>query len=434
MTTTPTTEARTKQKPRRILIGTGFGNALEWFDWQIYATFAPFIAAVMFSTQDPLSALLSTLAIFAVGFVARPLGGLLFGWIGDRMGRKFSLVLAIILASVGSLMIGLLPTFDSIGSFASLLLLVARLIQGLAHGGEMPAVQTYLSEAAPKERRGLWSSFIYVSGTTGILSATLLGALLTTFLSPEFMADWGWRIPFLLAAVLGLYALVMRAKLEETESFEHEKAETATEKVKESLWRQLGRNWRPLMAVIGLTVGITVSFYVWGVTAPTYASGVLGMDQSTALWSGVVGTAIFILVLPFWGWLSDRIGRKPVFIIGVLGVAAGFFPVTAFMSDQPWTLVVAMSIQLFFMAGAMSIAPAMYAELLPTGIRTIGTALPYAFAVAIFGGTAPYLQTWMTSFSSPLLFSGYAVALLVISAITALIIPETRGIDLKQRR
>ncbi|SJM63681.1 MFS transporter [Gulosibacter sp. 10] len=409
----------------RILGATSVGNALEWFDWQIYATFAPFIATQLFDAANPVSSLLQTFAVFAVGFLARPLGGVLFGLLADRRGRKASLVLAIIAASLGSLMIGLIPTHAAIGAWAAVLLLVARLVQGLAHGGEMPAAQTYLSEMAPPERRGRWASLIYVSGTTGILAATIFGAVLTGTLDAEFMADYGWRIPFVVAAVLGLFALVMRVGLHETSAFETSRIRTVQGERQPALMSAP----KAALIVILVTIGATVSFYVWGVTAPAFATANLGMEPSAALWGGAVGTIVFILALPLWGMLSDRIGRRAVLAISMFGTAATFFPMRAIMTDEVWTLILATSVTLVFLSGSLAILPAVYSELFPTHIRTIGTAIPYGIAVALFGGTAPYLQTWFTAeLGQSWLFTLYAVVLLVVSGLAALLLlPETRG-------
>lgn len=424
----PSPVQRTKQT-RKTLVGTGIGNALEWYDWQTYATFAPFFATQLFSAEDKVSAMLSALAIFAVGFVARPFGGLLFGWLADRRGRKFALTLAVGIASFGSLLIAVTPTFDNVGVLASAMLLGARLIQGLAHGGEMPSAQTYLTESAPKEKRGLWSSLIYFSGMLGILFATLLGAVLNMMLSAEAMLAWGWRVPFFLGAILGVYALVMRARLHETEAFE--KVGLAVRK--ESIWPQVLKNKKQALQVIGLTVGFTVSFYVWGVTAPGYASTAFGMDRGQALWASVVGNVVFLIALPLWGMLSDRIGRRPVLLIGAFGSAVMFFPMMALLREQPWQLAASMSVMLLFLAACASIVPAVYAELFPTRIRTVGTAIPYALCVAIFGGTAPYLQAWLTSIGVSVLFSVYAVLLLLVStAVIAFTLKETKGKDLTE--
>ena len=409
------------------IVGTGIGNAVEWYDWAIYATFTPFIASQLFSKEDPASAVLSTLAIFAVGFVARPFGGFLFGWIGDRMGRKTSMTFAVGLASVGSLMIGVAPTFANVGAFASLMLLVARLVQGLAHGGELPSSQTYLSEMAPKEHRGFWATLIYTSGTVGILFGTLLGAVLNMALSTEAMNAWGWRVPFLIGAAMGLYALIMRSRLHETEAFE---GEAVTAK-RAAIWPQIVRYRKQALQVIGLTVGLTVIYYIWGVVAPSYATTALKIDRGEALWAGVIANIVFIAALPVWGKLSDRIGRKKVLWAGAIGSAVLHFPMTWLLKDSAWQLAVSMSVMLVFVAASAAIVPAVYAELFPTSIRTVGVGVPYSICVAVFGGTAPYLQQWLgSSLGAPQVFNVYAVLLLVISAAFVFTIPETKGKDL----
>lgn len=427
MTATAITPAATRTSTGKTLIGTGIGNAVEWYDWAIYATFTPFIASQLFSKSDPASAVLSTLAIFAVGFVARPFGGFLFGWIGDRIGRKASMTLAVGLASVGSLMIGIAPTFAAVGTWASFMLLVARLIQGLAHGGELPSSQTYLSEMAPKEHRGFWATLIYTSGTVGILFGTLLGAVLNMTLSTEVMNAWGWRIPFLIGAAMGLYALIMRSRLHETDVFE---GEAATEK-RAPIWPQIVRHRKQALQVIGLTVGLTVIYYIWGVVAPSYATTALKIDRGEALWAGVIGNIVFIAALPFWGKLSDRIGRKKVLWSGAIGAGIMHFPMTALLKDSAWQLAVSMSVMLIFIAASAAIVPAVYAELFPTSIRTVGVGVPYSICVALFGGTAPYLQQWLgTTVQMPQLFNVYAVLLLAVSAACVFTIPETKGKDL----
>ncbi len=427
MTSTVSQPTATRTSTRKTLVGTGIGNAVEWYDWAIYATFTPFIASQLFSKSDPASAVLSTLAIFAVGFVARPFGGFLFGWIGDRIGRKASMTLAVGLASVGSLMIGIAPTFAAVGAWASFMLLVARLVQGLAHGGELPSSQTYLSEMAPKEHRGFWATLIYTSGTVGILFGTLLGAVLNMALSTEAMNAWGWRLPFLIGAVMGLYGLIMRSRLHESDVFEGE----ASAEKRAPIWPQIVRHRKQAVQVIGLTVGLTVIYYIWGVVAPSYATTALKIDRGEALWAGVVGNIVFIAALPFWGKLADRIGRKKVLWSGAIGAGVLHFPMTALLKDSAWQLAVSMSVMLIFIAASAAIVPAVYAELFPTSIRTVGVGVPYSICVALFGGTAPYLQQWLgTSMQMPQLFNVYAVVLLAVSAVFVFTIPETKGKDL----
>ncbi len=415
-----------RRTTRKNLLGIGMGNMLEWYDWNVYASFAVYIAAHAFNNEDPTSALLSTLAVFAVGFIARPFGGFLFGWIGDRKGRKFSLTLAVLLASVGSLAIAVLPNYSSVGAWSSFMLLCARLLQGLAHGGELPSSQVFLSEVAPAERRGLWSSWIYVSGTTGILLGVLLAAILNIVLTTEQLDSFGWRIPFALGAVGGLYTLYLRRNMDESEAFK--KVEQTTKK--RNLFSQMWEHRRAAAQVIGLSVGLTVTYYAWAINAPTYANTQLGMDRGLTLWAGVIGNIVLIVSLPFWGMLSDRIGRKPVMLLSVVGAIVLYLPIHFIQRNDFLVLTLSVSAMSFILAGALAISPALFSELFPTEVRTSGIGFPYAFAVALFGGTAPYVQT-LAANASFNFFPIYAIGLLVVTALTVLTLPETKGKDLQ---
>ena len=410
----------------RAIVGVGTGNGIEYFDWTVYATFAAFFAPQFFHTGSAVSDLLASFGVFAVGFVARPFGGLLFGWLSDRRGRKLSMTLAVGLAAIGSLVIGLTPTHQTIGVAAAVILVVARLAQGVAHGGELPSAQTYIVEFAPTARRGLWSSLIYISNTTGVVVGTLLGALLTTTLSSEQMADWGWRVPFLLGGVLGLFVLWMRSRMSETEVYEESGDDTA----KQSMWQLFVAHRRQVCQILFFTVGGTVVYYVWAVSAPAYAITVRGIDPSGALWAGVGANLVLIASLPFWGAVSDRIGRKPVLYIGNLGIAALLFPLNAMIGHSALTLFFAMAIALFVMGALLAVMPAMMAELFPTGLRAAGVGVPYSIGVAAFGGTAAYVQTFFADRGSPELFEWYALALVAVSTVALVTIPETRGRDL----
>lgn len=418
-----------EQKRSKTVIGTGVGNALEWFDWNIYAIFATFFAAQFFSGENQLSAVLATLAVFAVGFVARPFGGFLFGWISDRRGRRAAMTLSVGLAAGGSFVIGLSPTYEAIGVGASLILLTARLVQGLAHGGELPSAQTYLSEVAPPARRGLWASLIYVSGTMGVIAGTGLAAILTAALDDQQMTTWGWRIPFILGGFFGLYALVMRRRLEETEAFEEEVGHRAATR-REPLWRAVARHRTQALQVIGMTVGVTIVYYAWAISAPQYAISSRGIAPTAALWAGVLASLVFIAALPVWGTISDRIGRKPVLLMCVLGLAITAYPLNALVGSSAVRLGIAMSLALILIAGPAAVVPAFYAELFPTHIRTVGVGVPYSIAVAIFGGTAPYLQTWLGETLGHSWFTGYVVVMLLISVVAIVSAPETKGRDL----
>lgn len=413
------------KEQRQTLFATGMGNALEWYDWGIYSAFAIYFATEVFNPKDPLAALLGAMAVFAVGFVARPVGGLLFGWMADHLGRRTSMISTVGLASFGSLMIALVPTYSAAGAWAAVVLLTARLLQGLAHGGEMPSAQTYIAETAPAARRGLWSSLIYFSGTSGIVIGLLLGYVLNVILSKQDMQAWGWRIPFIIGAVLGLYTLFSRSRMKETETFTAAKAT-----VRPPLWPEIRRNWRSALRVIGLGVGATVCYYVWSVSAVQQAVLIHKMDPGTALLASVLSNVVLIISLPFWGKFSDRFGRRANLLIGT-GVPIVLFPLLVNTIGQSfWSLFLPATLVLLFMGATLAISPAVFAELFPTRIRTVGVAVPYAVAVAIFGGTAPYLQSWANAAFGPTAFTTYVVVLLVISTLVAWKLPETNGKDL----
>ncbi|MCW1806191.1 MFS transporter [Brachybacterium squillarum] len=422
--------APARQSRAKTLLGTGIGNALEWYDWNVYASFAVYFSAQAFDSSDRTSAFLSTMAIFAVGFVARPFGGVVFGWIGDRVGRKHALSLAVLAASIGSLLIAVLPTYGTVGVLASFLLLLARLIQGLAHGGELPSAQTYLAEHAPREHRGFWASSIYVTGTLGLLASLVLGLALSTALTEEQMAAWGWRVPFAIGAVLGLVALWIRRSMEESEVFEASRAEDGTAGPRENVLVGLFVHWRTSLQVVLMTAGLTVVFYIWSVSMASLASQNLGYSAQQAFGASVIGNVVLVLVLPLWGALSDRIGRRTCALIALVGSGICYLPMVSLVEGgQMWQLVVAISVQLGLIAGFLSHAPAMYAEMFPTARRTSGFGIPYAVAIALFGGTAPYLNT---AIGDQHLFGIYAIVLILVSSLTILTLRETRGKDLTE--
>lgn len=441
MTTIPDTiedaqAPETMSKRRKDLVAVNIGNALEWFDWNIYAIFAPFIAAQFFSTQDPLSALLSTLAVFAVGFLMRPVGGWLFGRIADRRGRRFSLTLAIGLAAVGSLVIAVSPTFDSIGAFASAILLLARLVQGLSHGGETGSAFTYLAEVAPPARRGLWASTPWIGVAVGSMLATGLGALLTATLAETEMATFGWRIPFGIGALLGVYAIYIRLTMKESELFEQAAKDAAADgSVAAGGFRttlaELWQDRRAALQIVGLTISGVVAFYTWLIFAPGYATRVHGIDATTALIIGVLAQAIFLVAVPIFGRLSDRFGRKPILLIFSIGFIVVAIPFELFLSSNPLTLFVTMGLGALLVAANCAPLGAVFAELVPTRQRATIIGIAYATSAAIFGGTAPYLNTWLSSLGLHLGFAVYIMVLCAITTIVLLFMKETRGEKLR---
>ena len=418
--------AATASPPRRTatLVGIGTGHALEWYDWGIYAVFVPYFAGQFFAGGSQTSDVLASLAVFAVGFAARPLGGLVFGRIADRVGRRTALSATVSAIAIASFVIGVCPTYAQIGLAAPLVLVAARIVQGLACGGELPSAQTYLAEYAPGTRRGQWSSVIYIASVFGNTVGVALGFALTLVLSEDQMFSWGWRVPFLVGGVLGLVALYIRRNLNETASFESASAE---QDAPTSPWRPIWDHRRQALQVIGLTAGLTVTYYAWVIAAPAYAITTYGVDKSAALAVTVAVSVGFMALMPFWGRLSDRIGRRPVLLISTLGGAAALIPAQALLSESAGHLALAMGLEMFFLAAGVSILPAVYAEMFPTRIRATGLAIPYSIAVALFGGTAPYLQTWLSSISQRTVFTIYMAALLLISSAVIAKMPETRA-------
>ncbi|MEV6128432.1 MFS transporter [Streptomyces violaceusniger] len=413
------------------MLAIGFGHALEWYDWGIYSIFTPFFATQFFDPRDDASAVLSSLAVFAVGFVARPIGGLIVGRLADRIGRRPMMALTVGGMAAASLLIGVSPTYASTGVGASVVLVVARLVQGLATGGELPSAQTYLTEVAPPGRRGLWSSIIYIASVGGNMVGVLLGLVLSVVLTKSEMGEYGWRIPFVVGGLLGLVALWIRRSLEESEAFTREAAVAPAGR--QRIWSEIVRHRREAAQVVGLSVGFTVVYYAWVIAAPAYAISELNIDPTASLLAGVLASLVLIAVQPAWGALSDRIGRRPVLLISCVATAVLLFPLQAMVHDAV-QLGVAMALAMVFIGAGVAILPAAYAEMFPTRIRAVGLAVPYSIAVAVFGGTAPYLQTWVgNTFGRPA-FTGYVVALLAISALTVLTLREGRGSDLTESR
>ncbi|MCV7355890.1 MFS transporter [Mycolicibacterium fluoranthenivorans] len=423
-------DGRPGQSKFRTLLGAGVGNTLEWYDWSVYAIFAPFFAAQFFVSDNPTSALLSTLAIFAAGFLMRPIGGFFFGWLADRHGRRFALTTSMMTMAAGSLLIGIAPTHDVIGVWAGLVLLVARLIQGLAHGGEIAASYTYIAEIAPRAKRGLWSTSVYVSVTAGIVLASLIGAGASSTIGPDALRDWAWRVPFLIGGLLAVAGLYIRRTMHETEAFENERS-TGEHATTGDLVRGLRRNKTSIARILGMSAGVTVVYYTWAVGIPGFAIANRGLDPTHGLWASVIANVFFMISLPLWGKLSDKVGRKPIFITYGVAMLVLTFPLMALVGDSAVVLTLVMMVALFFLGAFVGIMPAYFAELFPTDVRASGVGVPYSLMVAIFGGTAPYVLTWLNSHHMSWLFSAYMVGLVAVGLLTTLLTPETKGIDLR---
>lgn len=421
LSSTPTTVLDSARK--KSLIATGIGNVLEWYDWTIYAIASVYIANALFNKADPASALLSTLAVFAVGFVSRPLGGFIFGPLADKIGRRNVLMTTMLLMAGASIVIALIPSYESIGYWASLILLLARLIQGFAHGGEQTASYAYIAEIAPPKKRGLWASSIYFSVGVGSLIATLFLALLTSVLPSDAMQEWGWRIPFLLGGALAFFALYLRRNMMESEHVEKLQQDDSPE------W-PLSKILVNGVKVFFYVAGATLTYYIWVTCVSIYAISHLKMDPHGAFVMSCFAQVVYLLCLPIQGWLSDRIGRKACALISFAGSGILLFPLWNFITDAPWTLFVAQAVGLVFVGFMTGSKPAAISEQIPTRYRTKILGIFMSLSIAIFGGTASYINAWMYLNDLGWLFNVYAMVICFLACVMVLAWKNNKGIDL----
>jgi MHS family alpha-ketoglutarate permease-like MFS transporter len=410
----------------KSLRATVIGNVLEWFDWTIYATFSPYIAKAIFAPSDSMSALLQTLAVFAVGFLARPIGGIVCGRLADKRGRRFSLVFSMSLMAAGSLLLALTPAYSRIGVLASVWLLATRLLQGFAHGGETSASYAYVSELAPASKRGLWSSSVFASSTLGVVLGSLIGVALTQKLPTGEIAAWGWRLPFVIGAFLGLYAYYLRRNSIET----HVAASTSSASPTSPTTRNRKQAYVSTFKLFTLLGATVVAYYTWLSFATTYAITSKGVPAKDAFIASLAAQVICMLSMPAYGALSDRIGRKPIALLSTIGFVVLSFPLDSWFTSSAWSLFIVQTVALLLWSSIGAIYPALMAEQFSTGPRALGIGVSTSFAAVVFGGTAPYLNTWLTSIGKHWMFTGYTVVLCAIATIVVLTMKETRGIDL----
>ncbi|HJU40243.1 MAG TPA: MFS transporter [Tahibacter sp.] len=425
MDSTAPADIGTARRLRSIFSGS-VGNLVEWYDWYVYTAFALYFAPAFFPAGDATAQLLNTAAVFAVGFLMRPLGGWLLGHYADRYGRKSALVVSVLMMCGGSLMIALTPGYATIGVAAPVLLVVARLVQGLSVGGEYGTSATYLSEMATREHRGFWSSFQYVTLIMGqLLALAVLIVLQQAFLTEQQLHDWGWRIPFAIGALAALVSLYLRRGMLETESFE---AAQKTRAQRPALLAELAKHPRELATVVGLTMGGTLAFYTYTTYMQKFLVNSVGFAKDTATLVSAASLFVFMLLQPAVGALSDRIGRRPLLIaFGVLGTLVTV-PVFNLMADGA-TPLEAFGLILFALvvvSGYTSINAVVKAELFPVGIRALGVGLPYALTVSIFGGTAEWLALWFKRHGNEAGFYWYVTACIAASLLVYLWMPDTR--------
>jgi MHS family proline/betaine transporter-like MFS transporter len=417
---------------RRAIVGAAVGNAVEWFDFAVYGYLAATIGALFFPSNNPTASLLASFAVFGAAFFVRPLGGFVFGPMGDRIGRQRTLAFVIILMSVATFAMGLLPTYAAIGIWAPLLLVILRLLQGFSAGGEFGGASTFLAEYSPDDRRGYLVSWIEFSAVGGFLlgSATVLA--LTTGLGEDAMSSWGWRIPFLLAGPLGLIGLYIRLRLEDTPEF---RALERTGEVSGSPLREtIVQNWKAILQVAGLVIIQNAGFYIVLVYMPTYFSEQLGFTSTGSSLSTVLTLLAAMVLIPPLGALSDRVGRKPVLAASCVGFALLSYPLFLLMQQGSLFAAVLAHVALgALLAIFLSTTIAALTELFPTRVRYGGFSIGYNISVAIFGGAAPFLATFLISATgNPLSPALYLIAGAVATFVTLLTITETARTPLRK--
>ncbi|NJA04380.1 MFS transporter [Methylococcaceae bacterium WWC4] len=407
---------------RNIFSGS-IGNLVEYFDWAIYAAFALYFAPAFFPETDQTAQLLNNAAIFAVGFVFRPLGGWWLGGLADRKGRKSALLLSVGLMCLGSLIIACTPGYAVIGTWAPALLLIARMLQGFSIGGEYGSSATYLSEMASADRRGYYSSFQYVTIVMGqILALGLLMLLQRCFLTDAQLHDWGWRIGFVVGGLLAVVAVRLRGNMAETSAF----VEQHTESAKQANPRELLNYPKQIFTVVALTAGGTLSYYTFTVYMQKFLVNTTGFAKDDATLICAIALSVFMLVQPLFGLLSDFVGRRRM-LIG-FGILATLFtaPILSVLS-QPQSLTSALFwyiCALLIVSGYSSVNAIVKAELFPVHIRALGVGFPYAVTVALFGGSAEYLALSMKSHGHPEWFGYYVSACAAFSLIVAIAMKE----------
>ncbi|MCL6682872.1 MFS transporter [Sphingomonas alba] len=408
------------------IIGGSAGNLVEWFDWYVYAAFGLYFASAFFPKGDQTAQLMQTAAVFAVGFVVRPIGAWLMGIYADHKGRKAGLTLSVSLMCAASLLIAVAPTYEQVGLFSPLILLAARLLQGISLGGEYGSSATYLSEIADRERRGFWSSFQYVTIIGGQLTALALLVLLQFLLGEQAMQDWGWRLGFYAGAVLAIVVFFIRRSLDETLSFAN--VQTKVDRPKSTARSLFREHPRQAFLVMALTAGGTAAFYAYTIYLQKFLVNTSGFDRATASQIMTVALSIMLVIQPFAGRLSDKVGRRPMMIFFGASAMLLTYPIFTTLEQTrsvPAAFALVMA-TLIIVTGYTSINAIIKAEMFPAHIRALGVALPFAIANAIFGGTAEYVALYLKNIGHERWFYIYISALAAMSLIAYVRMRETK--------
>ena len=414
----------------RAVAASAIGNATEWFDYGVYAVSVGYITHNFFPGEY---GTVLALATFAFSFLVRPLGGLFWGPLGDRLGRKAILALTIILMAGATFCIGLLPSVETIGVLAPILLIVLRAVQGFSTGGEYGGAATFMAEYAPDRKRGFLGSFLEFGTMGGFALGSLIVLLGETFLGHDGMMEWGWRIPFLIAGPMGLIGMYLRSKLGETPVFEEaEELDATQDSALGGLKDLLTGYWRPILTMAGLVIAVNVVNYTLLSYMPTYLEGTGGMEYQTVLTISFVTQFGMMLLIPFAGSLSDRLGRKPVWRISLIGLIVMSVPMYMLMSQGVWGTLIGISVLGLLYVLQLATISATFPAMFPTKVRFAGFAITYNVSTSLFGGTAPSVnEALIEATGSPLMPAFYMVAACIVGLIAVHFMKETVGASLR---
>ncbi|RMO84448.1 Proline/betaine transporter [Pseudomonas syringae pv. philadelphi] len=406
------------QKARRAVTATVIGNGLEWFDFTVYSFFSVIIAKVFFPTGSELTSYLLALATFGVGFFMRPVGGIVLGIYSDKRGRKAALSLTILLMAMGTLIIGLTPSFAQIGYLAPVLIVLARLLQGFSAGGEMGSATAFLTEHAPQGKKAFYSSWIQASIGVAVLLGSALGAILSTYLTQAQLESWGWRVPFLIGTLIGPVGFYIRSRVDESPAYE------AAKPVESPLHEVIKTYPRQTLISFSLVVLWTVCTYAILFYIPSYAQRVLGLPSWMGFSAGMVGGAVLIIATPIVGALADRSGHRPWLLGSAIAIFFSAYPMFLFINQVPglFSLLIFELVLGLLISGYIGSILAAFGELLPTHVLSTGLSVAYNFAVTIFGGFATFTITWLiASTGSNLAPAFYIMFAAIVSGIGALL-------------
>ncbi|AOW92454.1 MFS transporter [Rhodococcus sp. WMMA185] len=417
---------------RRAIAASAMGNATEWFDYGVYAFTVSYISAAFFP-GDATTGTLYALLVFAVSFLVRPLGGLVWGPLGDRLGRRQVLALTILLMAAATFCVGLLPGYDTIGIWAPVLLVLLRMIQGFSTGGEYGGAATFMAEYSPDRRRGFCGSFLEF----GTLGGYALGAIVVLGVelvsTDAFMQSWGWRLPFLIAGPLGIIGLYLRTKLEETPVFRELDDKGATEDAVTTEFKDLvTRYWKPLLLLAGLVIALNVTNYTLLGYMPTYLETQIGLSSQASLTLFIVGQLIMMSAIPFAGALSDRVGRKPLWYVSLVGLFVFATPMYLLMRQGFGWAVLAFAILGSLYVLQLSTISATFPAMFPTHVRFAGFAIAYNVSTSLFGGTAPAVNELLIDWThNTLMPAFYMMGACVIGLVALFFVVETAGASIR---